>query len=77
MSGEEVALRRDGELTTPGYKTAGGCVKCRNPGERVRSDSIPAVVVSFMEAVGEPVAIRLAPLALVSLLWLLSTFLPD
>ena len=56
MSGEEVALRRDGELTTPGYKTAGGCVKCRNPGEIVRSDSESAVVMRFVQAVGEPVS---------------------
>ena len=61
MIGEEVALRRGGELTTPGYKTAGGCVKCRNPGEIVRSDSESAVVMRFVQAVGEPVAIRLAP----------------
>ena len=61
VSGEEVALRRDGELTTPGHKTAGGGVKGRNPGERVRSDSKAAVVMGFMQAVGDPVAIRLAP----------------
>ena len=61
MIGEEVALRRGGELPTPGYKTAGGCVKCRNPGEIVRGDSESAVVMRFMQAVGEPVAIRLAP----------------
>ena len=61
VSGEEVALRRDGKLTTPGYKTAGGGVKCRNPGERVRSDRKAAVVMRFLQAVGDPVAIRLAP----------------
>ena len=62
MSGEEVALRRDRELTTPGYKTAGGGVKCRNPGEVVRSDSKAVMVVSFVQAILDPVAIRLAPL---------------
>ena len=50
MSGEEVALRRDGELTTPGYKTAGGGVKCRNPGEGVRSYRKAAVVMGFTQA---------------------------
>ena len=61
VSGEEVALRRDGELTTPGYKTAGGGVKCRNPCEAVRSDRKAAVVMRFLQAVGDPVAIRLVP----------------
>ena len=46
--GEEVALRLGGELTTPGDRTASGCVKCRNPGEIVRSNSVAAVVVRFM-----------------------------
>ena len=62
MSGEIAALRRDRELTTPGYKTGGGGVKCRNPGEVVRSDSKAAMVVSFVQAILDPVAIRLAPL---------------
>ena len=61
VCGEIAGLRRDGELTTPGYKTAGGGVKCRNPGERVRSDSKAAVVMGFTQAVGDPVAICLAP----------------
>ena len=61
MSGEEVALRRDGELTTPGYKTAGGGVKCRHPGEVVGRNSEAAVFVRFVQTVGEPGAILLAP----------------
>ena len=61
VSGEIAALRRDRELTTPGYKTAGGGVKCRNPGQVVRSDSKASVVVSFVQSVGDPVAICLAP----------------
>ena len=59
--GEEVALRLGGELTTPGDKTAGGCVKCRNSGQVVGGDSEAAVFVRFVQTVGEPGAIRLAP----------------
>ena len=61
MGGEEVALRLGRELTTPGDKTAGGRVECRDSGEVVRSNGEPAVFVRFVQTVGEPGAILLAP----------------